>query len=412
MIFGNPKKKIEARAIVKTIYNSKGLDGLLEMFNCVDNRVVLAETIYDSLTIETYYDFVKTAIEKDYILARQYLFSIMKDVNLINFVGEEIDSDELVAESLASHTITQNIVEYVDMLNSSLAAYYWKRVSYYGCLGLDVNLIEYCAKKTVENDNYETSINLAWCYWERMPAGVETVLSVLESIKISDEIFEMNKYRSWEHVIQKMIKKMQRLMEEQFDRIVALEEKYMFLLTRSNEFRPYYTYLKMSNNPEYAGKLINKKLHSNSKFDSVSYNMLLGYKLVPGTQRDGFIDIMRLEQWYEYAKHLQDERIKMEMYEMLGKTLVYAPTNDDGIIKQTEIVDFIEEIAEATILRYFEIEAFNSIGVIDVSPSSNELEEKVLFYKKLVFLYEGEGNIKLANVFRNISDSLELRFDV
>lgn len=96
---------------------------------------------------------------------------------------------------------------------------------------------------------------------------------------------------------------------------------------------------------------------------------------------------------------------------MFGKALFHVNADENGFFVDRRIANFLEEQANTTILRAFEIEAFNSKDSFAISQKSHTPDGVIEEYTQKVEKCEGEGYIKLAEIFRSIAESNKLQFE-
>lgn len=94
-----------------------------------------------------------------------------------------------------------------------------------------------------------------------------------------------------------------------------------------------------------------------------AYHILDSVNIIPGTKKDGSINVGKLREWILQVRQLAKEHGRGDIADQkIGKLLSTSPTGDDGIWPREEIREVFEEIGSTQISIGMEIGLYNSGG--------------------------------------------------
>ena len=140
-----------------------------------------------------------------------------------------------------------------------------------------------------------------------------------------------------------------------------------------------------------------------------TYRLLRSWRHVPGTQDDGSIDPQRLSQWIAEARHLLEGADRLNVGdEHIGKVLVKAPSDPDGVGIPVVVRDLLEDIDSPAIRRGIQVELFNRRGATVRAPTAGGEQERAVAgnYRQLANQFANRWP-QTAQIYRNLADGYE-----
>ncbi len=394
---------------ILSILETEGIKGALTFAASVKNVNSAVRAIHRNLATDIYFKVLDDFPNEEDHLLGDCLINALIDDEVIAYCNTG-STTRRSTDILVTHAISDVIIDYIDTLVSSEQEGYWANVSYVGCANLSAEKYEYMIKKTIEYYNYVTALHLIFWKLEKGEVDLTQIYSILELYVYNEEDLGKNDKQAIRYIIQRMLQILQTSNEPDIERIAGLEEKYIALLLPHEITTPKCIYQKMANNPRYALELIKKlKEQTSEGLSNYLYSLLQHFKVIPGTQPDGTLDFDCTMEWFKYALDIENVEIRIEMLDMFGKALFYVGADEDGFMIDRRIADFLED--NINVLRSFELEAYNSIGLFDITTESHKLEDIIAEYDNKAEECEAEGYINIANIFRNVSGSYRLEHE-
>ncbi len=173
--------------------------------------------------------------------------------------------------------------------------------------------------------------------------------------------------------------------------LFSIEWCYLPILDDDDEeYRPVTIEKKLSEDPKVFNDIIclaykghndtANMQNANEKLALNAYRLLNTWKLVPGINGEGFIDEEALNKWFDKMKELAERDDRLEVALMnFGKVLYYSPKDRDGFWIDRSVANILNEDNSKTIRRGYTVEAFNSVGVVNVDENGTvwlDLEKK------------------------------------
>ncbi|MCF0126178.1 MAG: ATP-binding protein [Clostridia bacterium] len=176
--------------------------------------------------------------------------------------------------------------------------------------------------------------------------------------------------------IKKIIKELQENNYD-FSELFKIEWAYLPILDNNDEYRPITIEKRLSEDPQIfmdiiclafkAEKEETNKENDNTKLAINAYRLLNIWKLVPGINEDGFVDENKLNDWFNDMKKIAIKKDRLEISLLhLGQVLFYTNKDKDGFWIDRSVAQLLNRDDAETIRRGYSLQAFNSIGVVNV----------------------------------------------
>lgn len=169
------------------------------------------------------------------------------------------------------------------------------------------------------------------------------------------------------------------LQESNYDssELFKIEWAYLPILDNNDEYRPITIEKRLSEDPRIfmdiiclafkADKDETNKENSNTKLAMNAYRLLNIWRLVPGSNEDEFVDEDKLDAWFDEMKKMAIEKDRLEVSLLhFGQVLFYANKDKDGFWIDRSVAQLLNRDDAGTIRRGYSVQAFNSIGVVNV----------------------------------------------
>ena len=169
------------------------------------------------------------------------------------------------------------------------------------------------------------------------------------------------------------------LQENNYDssELFKIEWAYLPILDNNDEYRPITIEKRLSEDSKIfmdiiclafkADKDETNKENSDTKLAMNAYRLLNIWKLVPGTNEDGFIDGDKLNSWFNEMKKIAIEKDRLGISLLhFGQVLFYASKDKDGSWIDKSVAELLNRDDAEKIRRGYSVQAFNSVGVVNV----------------------------------------------
>ena len=172
--------------------------------------------------------------------------------------------------------------------------------------------------------------------------------------------------------------------------LFKIEWSYLPILSNDDNYRPITIEKKLSEEPQVFNDIIcfaykahndnTNKENGNEKLALNAYRLLDIWKLVPGTDDKGFIDKAKLCTWFKKMKKLAEATDRLEVSLLnFGQVLYHSPKDKDDFWIDRNVAEILNEDGNETIRKGFSLEAYNSVGVVNLDREGTvwlNLEEK------------------------------------
>lgn len=174
------------------------------------------------------------------------------------------------------------------------------------------------------------------------------------------------------------------------DELFRIEWAYLPLLSYDEEYRPITIEKRLSEDPDVYMDVIclaykahsdeSNKQNDNEKLAANAYRLLSIWRTVPGSNSLGLIDKEKIDKWLARVKKIAKEKDRFEVaLHCFGKVLIYSPVDVDGFWIDRSVATILNEKDANEIRKGYLINAFNSVGVVNLDKEGTawiELGEK------------------------------------
>jgi hypothetical protein len=138
-----------------------------------------------------------------------------------------------------------------------------------------------------------------------------------------------------------------------------------------------------------------------------AYKLLMAWKTVPGTIRDGSFDATAFVAWLDDAKQRTRDSGHFDVaMSQVGQTLVYAPVDPNGLWIHRSVAEALNSKDAGKLRSGFTMELFNMRGVHGFSAGKEEREIAAGYRAKAEAL-EREGYHRFATAMRELAEGYE-----
>ena len=402
--------KKEQTEVVKHIYDTDGIEGVLRFVETIENKKVAgsrAGGILDEkdihFSIASSKDVDNDPFLEGLITSRRFseIEPIIKDC-----------SDDIKAKVLEKLPLTDDLISYVDKLDAGSQEFFWKGTAAWGYKNDCFTLIEDTIRKLNQYKRTEKSISLLFFFviHDSHDISTETVVDTLNKNVDNQAENSQNEY-----YIQQLIKWLQ---ERNTDRamLIEIEWKYLAFLRQSEGYPPITLWQELSDNPEFyihIMKIICGKENNNTwdesdrqKISHHCFDLIYGWKQLPGLDSAGNVDKNKLDNWYQHVKEASEKfGITSMTMNYFGRTTFYAPVDPDGLFIHREVAKYLQADIEGSILSGYYAEAIDSRGVHIVDKTGQaefKIEEGYISKAREA---DENGLFRLAETLRDVAAS-------
>jgi hypothetical protein len=136
-----------------------------------------------------------------------------------------------------------------------------------------------------------------------------------------------------------------------------------------------------------------------------AYMLLTSFDRLPGTDRDGHVDLATLKQWVTQVLELAAASGRREIAEALvGQVLASAPADADGTWPCRPVRELLEELQNERIERNLAARLYNQRGLTTRDPEEGGKQERALAdqYRTQASTFS-DGWPQIAVVLRNLA---------
>ena len=396
---------------VNKLYLNEGTSSLIKLSKVVEDPYSLGMIVAKlNISKDDEINIILSNLDKSSYLiefAKGYVY------NKYNISNAEYDDNlisnlSVVAKINFLLMMPYNLVTFknVEQLLGSDYKKYWKKVDIRFIN--DEEVLKYSISKLMEVQRYE---RVLWMY--RLSAhnnktikyDSNIILTCLESIHNDFNQFD----------IREAIKDLQKEKNVDTNRLFYIEWKFLPLLNHG-DYRPITMERVISSDANRYSEILQLAFKEHSKNKDASnidlniatnaYRLLHQWKLVPGTNNDGYVDSNKLKIWYENMKEVCKEKDRLEVgLSYFGKVLFHSPKDKSGFWIDKTVADIINN--NEIIRDGYKTEAFNSVGVVNWDENGTEYCEKSDEYKERAKTTELAGYYNFATSLREISTNFE-----
>lgn len=286
---------------------------------------------------------------------------------------------------------------------------YWENV--------DVRVIrdnssyDYAIKKLIEVNRPVKAIELiSMALFEKKPFSRELSIIVLKNcLKKQEDIKYIDIYD-----IKMIIKDLQNRDCDE-DELFDIEWSYLPILSEYDDYRPITVERKLSEEPPIFNDVLclaykahndnENKQNDNEKLAINAHRLLNIWRLVPGYDKDGNMDKNKLFEWFNSAIKIAKENDRLDVaLTSIGQVFYYAKEDIDGFWIDRNVAEILNKEENEEARNGYSIQAFNSLGVVNLDKEGTVWLEQEKKWKKRAELCQAEY-FRLANSLRELANN-------
>lgn len=398
-------KKLMQSAIkyVEALYQKNGFEGLSSGFHKVEEVWFYCDIIRKVLSeeeLQGFCDYLNNSDAKEYLWP---LFDTFSSKELVMFLDKNNPS---FVDILSAHECDSFLLKYVGKMPEEKKEVFWKGRHLIKLGDLSSLQLKQVAESYMKYGNYDAAVSMMSLFnlFESEQTRIDQVIHVLQGFPMPEEFSNPIDFDTiWD--IQRLLTFLQEKAPEQNETIAELEEKYITLYKSRSLGEVKFVFYKMANHPEYVENLIAKKhqAEQSGDYNSPASLLLYRFKICPGYSLDGSFNLLKFYTWYDYADHSD---VRDEMIKAFGTAAYHAKSIDDDFFMNRKVVEFIETHSDVELITAFEIEALNSVGVVELDPELKVYTKLAEEFTNKAVRCEEEGYIKVSRSFRSVASML------
>ena len=396
---------------VNKLYLNEGTSSLIKLSKVVEDPYSLGMIVAKlNISKDDEINIILSNLDKSSYLiefAKGYVYN-KYNVSNAEYDDNLISNLSVVAKINFLLMMPYNLVTFknVEQLLASDYKKYWKKVDIRFIN--DEEVLKYSISKLMEVQRYE---RVLWMY--RLSAHNNKAIKYDSNIILTCLERIHNNFNQFD--IREAIKDLQKEKNVDINRLFYIEWKFLPLLNHG-DYRPITMERVISSDANRYSEILQLAFKEHSKNKNTSnidsniatnaYRLLHQWKLVPGTNDDGYVDSNKLKIWYENMKEVCKEKDRLEVgLSYFGKVLFHSPKDKSGFWIDKTVADIINN--NEIIRNGYKTEAFNSVGVVNWDENGSEYCEKRDEYKERAKTTELAGYYNFATSLREISSNFE-----
>ena len=396
---------------VSKLYLNEGTSSLIKLSKVVEDTYSLGMIVAKlNISKDDEINIILSNLDKSSYLIEFAKGYVYNKYNLSNAEYDDnlISNLSVVAKINFLLMMPYNLVTFknVEQLLASDYKKYWKKVDIRFIN--DEEVLKYSISKLMEVQRYE---RVLWMY--RLSAHNNKAIKYDSNIILTCLERIHNNFNQFD--IREAIKDLQKEKNVDINRLFYIEWKFLPLLNHG-DYRPITMERVISSDANRYSEILQLAFKEHSKNKNTSnidsniatnaYRLLHQWKLVPGTNDDGYVDSNKLKIWYENMKEVCKEKDRLEVgLSYFGKVLFYSPKDKSGFWIDKTVADIINN--NEIIRNGYKTEAFNYVGVVNWDENGTEYCEKRDEYKERAKTTELAGYYNFATSLREISSNFE-----
>jgi hypothetical protein len=418
----NAINKLREQAIAE-IFATGGYE-LVYKFSCTVESPNIAGNAFAKIVTEDNDEFLLELLKNNELHAQQYLAGYVWSRNYLTggtFV-EKLNMERWSSNESANFLLllpfslsTWNIVD--NVLGGSFEHLYWENVhaNAYHC---DDDKDLYKGSEMLLK--YGRPFSAIHCLWRllhsRKNVAVEpTIRALLEAVSAKENPSNIDAYE-----IDELIRYIQENDEVKDDDRFRIEWAYLPLISSksSDQGAPRYLEKRLASDPEFFCEMISLayKSEKGSEDGELSeaqkniaknaYNLLNGWKIIPGIHEDGNFDSSNFGFWFENVSRISKETGHFySVQQVIGKSLIFAPKSSTGLWIDENLAEFLNQRELEHVRDAYRLAVFNSRGVHWVDPEAKPeiaLSEEYFSRSEVIDLL---GLQRFSRTLREIAES-------
>lgn len=318
--------------------------------------------------------------------------------NLVNQLTSEHDKEDMVSRIFIYSPFCRSTWNQLGKQSDEIKNDYWLRI-HPNWHDLSPEDLHYGVGKLLEVERPLVAFNLARFKLKKMES--KSIVMLLNAIAKNASEHD-NNYKPSRHNIEQSLKTLNE--RDDFDRmeLIKLEYLYVDILYSHSSYGIPNLAKEVSESPLFFMQLVAysfKRRGSGSDpaewnvpqdeeakriAATKAYHILNGINVIPGTEKDGSIDVNKLREWIVQVRKLAKEHGREDITDQqIGKLLSTSPGGDDGIWPREEIRAVFEEIGSSEISIGMELGLYNSAGAEFRAVDSSRERSKAEKYREM-----------------------------
>lgn len=343
------------------IYQTNGLEKVLELSKIVKEVGIFGDTFGYILNNEEEIIMLCNFFEKNEeqsIFLQSFIFrkTILNDMqwtfNLFDKLKVLGSNTLFLVKLVIPLNQQQKLWDFIDMQEEEINSKYWETL-YPRFYYLTIEEKIFGLKKLVKYKRYFSALNNCSNFIECLPTSLILDIMQKAATETSNEKIKINDYQ-----VNKLFEEIYKRDDIEENVIIHLEWLYLPILTSfGNERGPQRLHEELSKNSMFFIEILSflsKKHNSKENYldeeqirsrAKQAYKLLESWKIIPGIDSYGKIDLESLRNWINEIKRLSSEKDCIELTDIyIGKILAQYPEEKDKPWPPEEICEILEEL--------------------------------------------------------------------
>lgn len=417
---GLEKQRITALSEIK---EDKGINGILDLIKNTDAAQHIGHHLYkDILSESNRKSFIKLCLIDSHEKIDQCLGGFLHQMPIDDWIAilEEIDNEiqnnNYTCRLLQAAPFNSETWALLEKYDSDIKTQYWKNVQASYCNQKDVN---YAVSKLLEAGRSATAYHIAHLDLEHIDS--QTIIDLLRLIAKQDPSIEPQ-IRPQQYDIEKAFELLSKRDDIDSPKLASLEFAYAEVFDRHSGYAIPNISKLVSESPLFFVQLIayiykpldghedpedwaipNDDEHRRNAATKASH-ILENISIIPGSQKDGSINIGLLRDWIEQARSIANQYGRGDKIDRkIGNLLSASGTDDDGLWPRKEVREVIDEIASEDMATNMIIGRFNSCQLRPTNNLSSEEQSKAARYREMASKIKNKTPF-VAKMLRELAD--------
>ncbi|WP_139706598.1 hypothetical protein [Aeromonas hydrophila] len=392
---------------VTELFTEGGYDLVLKFSGTVESATLVGNSLAAIVDHENE-DLLLELLKKDDPSLRQFTSGYIWSRNYLTkgtFV-ESLNIDKWQVNDAAKFLLllpfsanTWRLVETV--LGKGYKNLYWNNVYVNAYQCDDEENLYRCIENLLEHGRPAASIHCLYRILHikktlQLPPTIRSLLAAVNTVEDSSNINH--------HEVGELIKYVQNCDQVADDDRFRIEWAYLPLISNKvmDDGSPNYLEGRLARDPYFFCEIIGLAYKSDKVDEPVelneaqqniannAYELLNGWKVIPGTLENGSFDANFFDHWFEtVSKSSRDTGHSIPILRIIGKVLIHTPQSEDGLWIEHKIAEFLNQRELDDVRNAYKLAVYNSRGAHWVDP-------------------EAKPEIKLSQEYHHKSEAIDL----
>lgn len=382
---------------IKEIYEKGGVSMLIDLAEKVEQPYFLGLTIGQAAVSNQDEDELLNHLGSQHNYHRGLLngFVIMRQKTIgWDWVKGKTDnslrinySKEQQSEFFTYLPATKQIWQILETFGTEVQEQYWSVVR---PRPFEVDDFNEAIQKLLDHKRPHVALDIITMHIEKISVeiSVKLVISCLEMAVVTKPEYD-SEWRVFDY-IDELFDAIEKAGEIDESKLASLEFSLLPILSRHGGRGPRVLNKELARNPNLFIEALclayraegeeRRDLSDNEKDKArLAYELLFGWKSIPGRNDDGTVNPTELHAWVEKVRELSMQNKRLAIADLLiGKVLSYSPRDSDGTWPSKSIRDLLENVNSDKLNRGFITQVYNNRGVTSRSPLDGGAQERGL----------------------------------